>query len=84
MHCSDSSPIATGIEGSRGRRKHDSPVASSSQIVSLCRGYAKNLTVELGIVLQGECEVELPERLVGCIGINRLDLNEFCTDDHLL
>jgi hypothetical protein len=38
------------------------------QIVSLCRGYARHLTVELGIVLQGECEDELPEKLIGCIG----------------
>jgi hypothetical protein len=32
------------------------------------------LTVELGIVLQGENEEELPEQLIGCIGIRRLDL----------
>lgn len=47
----------------------------------MCRGYAKHLTVELGIVLEGKCEDELPEKLIGCIGINKLDLNQEHVDN---
>jgi hypothetical protein len=57
----------------------DVDIASSavaSQIVSLCRGYARHLKVQMAIVLQGENEEEeLPERLVGCVGIDNLDIN---------
>jgi len=59
----------------------DVDIASSalaSQIVSLCRGYAKYLQVEMGILLQGEDETaELPEKLLGTIGIRNLDINSF-------
>ena len=38
----------------------------------------------MGLVLQGEKGEELPERLIGCIGIQKVDLKAFCTDEHLL
>lgn len=65
----------------------DVDIASSalaSQIVSLCRGYARYLKVEMGIVLQGEEEaVELPEKLLGTIGIVNLDINAYGKDEYL-
>jgi hypothetical protein len=39
----------------------------ASNIVGICRGYAKNFTCEIGIVLQGETDEELPEKLLSCI-----------------
>jgi hypothetical protein len=36
--------------------------AIASQIVGVLRGYAKNFVCDVGVVLQGECEDELPER----------------------
>jgi hypothetical protein len=65
----------------------DVDVASSavaSQIVSLCRGYAKYLSVEMGFVLQGEDErEELPEKLVGTVGIVNLDIDSYGVDSFL-
>ena len=65
----------------------DVDIASSalaSQIVSLCRGYARYLKVEMGIVLQGEEEAgELPEKLLGTIGIINLDINAYGKDKFL-
>ena len=65
----------------------DVDVASSavaSQIVSLCRGYAKYLKVEIGFVLQGEDEgEELPEKLVGTVGIVNLDIDAYGRDEFL-
>ena len=56
----------------------DVDIASSavaSQVVGLCRGYARHLQVQMAIVLQGENEGELPEKLIGCVGIDHLDIN---------
>jgi hypothetical protein len=57
----------------------DVDIASSavaSQVVGLCRGYARHLKVQMAIVLQGENEEEeLPEKLIGCVGIDHLDIN---------
>ena len=65
----------------------DVDIASSalaSQIVGLCRGYAKYLKVEMGIVLQGEEEGgELPEKLLGTIGITNLDINAYGREEFL-
>lgn len=65
----------------------DVDVASSavaSQIVSLCRGYARHLKVQMAIVLQGEGEAELPEKLIGCVGIDNLDINHAADGPNVL
>mgnify|MGYP003387813485 CR=1 FL=1 len=33
----------------------------ASQIVGICRGYGKHFTCNIGIMIQGESEAELPE-----------------------
>eukprot|EP00968_Pinguiococcus_pyrenoidosus_P012271 scaffold1070_cov245-Pinguiococcus_pyrenoidosus.AAC.25 len=49
--------------------------AIARNIVSLCRGYARQLVVDVGIVLQGENESELPERMLGVVSMHHIDLN---------
>ena len=45
------------------------------QVVGLCRGYAKNIVNDVGIVLQGEHEGELPERILAVGSLNRINVN---------
>lgn len=40
----------------------------------LCRGYAKQIVCNVGIVLQGEREDELPERLLASVTLSHLDM----------
>ena len=47
----------------------------ASQIVSVCRGYGKMFASHLGIVLQGEKDDELPERMLACASLNHIDVN---------
>ncbi|CAM9339038.1 unnamed protein product [Ectocarpus sp. 4 AP-2014] len=47
----------------------------AEKIVSLCRGYAKALTVELGICLEGRCDEELPETVMGVIRLVKVDID---------
>ncbi|CAN0268628.1 unnamed protein product [Ectocarpus sp. 12 AP-2014] len=47
----------------------------AEKIVSLCRGYAKALTVELGICLEGRCDKELPETVMGVIRLVNVDID---------
>ncbi|CBJ48721.1 conserved unknown protein [Ectocarpus siliculosus] len=47
----------------------------AEKIVSLCRGYAKALTVELGICLEGRCDEELPETVMGVIRLVNVDID---------
>jgi len=47
----------------------------AAQIVSVCRSYVSDLSIDLGVVLQGENAEELPEKLLCCIRLSRLDLN---------
>ncbi|CAM9296329.1 unnamed protein product [Scytosiphon promiscuus] len=61
------------------RRDRRADVGSSmiaEKIVSLCRGYAKSLTVELGICLEGRCDEELPEKVIGVIRLVNLDVSK--------
>jgi hypothetical protein len=46
----------------------------ADQITRLCRGYAKSLVVDIGIVLQGECEEELPEVVLGVFRAQFVDM----------
>ncbi|KDO17112.1 hypothetical protein SPRG_17479 [Saprolegnia parasitica CBS 223.65] len=48
--------------------------AIASNIVSLCRGYAERLVVDLSLTLQGNSDVELPERIFGSVRFSHLDL----------
>ena len=41
----------------------------------MCRGYAKNIIKDLGIVIQGEHEGELPERLLAAGALNRINVS---------
>ena len=53
-------------------------IASSSVaagVVRLAAGYAKTLVVDLALVIQGEEEDELPERVVACWRIKQMDLS---------
>jgi len=55
----------------------DVNIASSSVaagVVRLAAGYAKTLVVDLALVIQGETEDELPERVVAGWRINNMDL----------
>lgn len=47
----------------------------AAQIVGMCRGAAKHLTCDLHIVLQGESEDELPEKIVGSLTMQAIDLS---------
>jgi hypothetical protein len=41
----------------------------------LCRGYAKQLINDCGVVIQGECPGELPECMLACVSLNHIDVN---------
>lgn len=47
--------------------------ATAKRIVSLCRRYMKSLTVDIGFVIQGNTQQELPEQMVGSIRIHGVD-----------
>ncbi|KAG5184431.1 hypothetical protein JKP88DRAFT_137199, partial [Tribonema minus] len=47
--------------------------AIASRIVSVCMGAARALTIDVGVTLEGRCDDELPERLLGCLTICHLD-----------
>lgn len=56
----------------------DCDIASSSvaaSIVKLVSGYTRSIAVELGVVLQGAVDDELPEELLGTIRLDRLNLS---------
>lgn len=43
------------------------------QVTSLCREHAKSLSLEVGLILHGESESELPESVLGVLRIDKLD-----------
>lgn len=45
----------------------------ASQIIGVCRGYAKHFTADVGIVIQGEDEEELPEMLLSVGSVRRIN-----------
>ena len=47
----------------------------ASNIVGVVRGYAKNMVGDVGIVLQGETPDELPEKLLCCVTMNKVNVN---------
>ncbi|CAN0210670.1 unnamed protein product [Ectocarpus sp. 12 AP-2014] len=47
--------------------------SASSRVTSLCREHAKSLSLEVGLILHGESESELPESVLGVLRIDKLD-----------
>ena len=47
--------------------------ATAKRIVSVCRRYMSALTVDVGFVIQGNNNDELPEEMMGSIRIHQLD-----------
>lgn len=45
------------------------------QVTSLCRGYVRQFGADLAIIIQGDDETELPERILGCLHIHKIDLD---------
>jgi hypothetical protein len=47
--------------------------ATAKRIVSVCRRYMSALTVDIGLVIQGESPEELPEQMLGSIRVHAAD-----------
>lgn len=47
----------------------------ASQIIGVCRGYAKHFTADVGIVIQGESEDELPEMLLSVGSVRKINFS---------
>mmetsp|Transcript_11911 Transcript_11911/g.21646 ORF Transcript_11911/g.21646 Transcript_11911/m.21646 type:complete len:333 (-) Transcript_11911:288-1286(-) len=47
--------------------------AAAKKIVSVCRRYMGALTVDIGFVIEGSTPEELPEQMMGCARIHRID-----------
>mmetsp|Transcript_4835 Transcript_4835/g.6750 ORF Transcript_4835/g.6750 Transcript_4835/m.6750 type:complete len:344 (-) Transcript_4835:137-1168(-) len=47
----------------------------ANKIITLCRTYGKSFTSNIGLVLQGESSEELPEKLLACIQLDKIDLD---------
>lgn len=45
-------------------------------MTSLCREHSKSLALDVGVVLHGESEEELPESVLGVLRIEGLDLQD--------
>lgn len=53
--------------------------AVASRIVSLCRGYASKLVIDLSFTLQGESGAELPEKIFASARFDHFDLKNATT-----
>lgn len=49
---------------------------SAGRVVSLVKSYAKSLVVDLAFVVEAQASAELPERVLGCGRLSRIDLDE--------
>jgi hypothetical protein len=47
--------------------------ATAKRIVSVCRRYMNLLTVDIGLVIQGNSPDELPEQMMGSIRLHGVD-----------
>jgi len=47
--------------------------AIANKVVGLCTGYAKNLVVDMGFVLEAKSEDELPEVVIGSVRLKNID-----------
>ena len=43
------------------------------KVVNVCRRYMSAVTVDIGIVIEGTSQDELPEQMLGCVRLHRLD-----------
>ncbi|KAL3800848.1 hypothetical protein HJC23_001685 [Cyclotella cryptica] len=43
------------------------------KVVKLCRSYMTSVTVDIGVVIEGAEDDELPEQMLGCIRLHKLD-----------
>lgn len=41
-------------------------------VSTVCRGYGKLFSCNVAVVIQGECEQELPEKVLMCFTINKV------------
>ena len=48
----------------------------ASGIVRLLLGYSKDLVIDLGLVLEGKTCEELPERILACVRLSHLDVQQ--------
>lgn len=46
----------------------------AKHVTALCRSHSTRLTVDVGYVVEGREEAELPEALLGCVQLSHLDL----------
>ncbi|KAF4323270.1 hypothetical protein BBO99_00001524 [Phytophthora kernoviae] len=46
----------------------------AKHVTALCRSHSTHLTVDVGYVIEGRDEAELPEALLGCVQYKHLDL----------
>jgi hypothetical protein len=46
---------------------------TAQKIVSVCRRYLASLTIDIGFVIEGTTEEELPEEMMGSIRIHQID-----------
>ena len=64
-------------EGKAEYWEMDLDIGSSSthgkKVVSVCKKYVTALTIDMAFVIEGDCESELPERVLACSRIHRLD-----------
>lgn len=61
-----------------------SPVATG--VIRLSLGYAKTLVIDMGFLFEGHDDGTLPERIMGCVRIKKLDFTKpmrhvVCPDD---
>ena len=47
----------------------------AANIVGLCRGYATQFSTNMALVIQGESEDELPEKLLASVCLQKIDLH---------
>lgn len=48
----------------------------AKQIISVCRGYTTSCNADIGVVIQGEDPSELPEKMLGCVSFQKVDLSQ--------
>ncbi|EQC35962.1 hypothetical protein SDRG_06704 [Saprolegnia diclina VS20] len=70
---------ALPIQWFRGKHYLEAVVDVSSdavarKVTSMCRMCVSSLTVDIGLVLEGQKEDELPEAMLGCVQYDRLDM----------
>jgi hypothetical protein len=49
--------------------------AIASQITGLCRGSARHFAADVGVIVQGEDEDELPEKMLACVSFHKIDID---------